>query len=118
MTGVFRIRLTDLRFFSRIGVFEQERKVGNEFRLNLEVEIDASGFREEDLSTSLSYAEIYQEVKGIMTKEWLLLETVSVRIAEVLKQRWPSILSGTVRIEKLTPPIAGIDGHCGIDYRF
>lgn len=115
---VFKIKLIDLRFFSRIGVFEQERKVGNDFILNLEIKIDASGFIEENLESSISYAEVYKEVKDIMDKDWFLLETVAVKIKETLTVRWPFILNGAISITKVSPPIPGINGQCGIEYLF
>ena len=114
----FIIRLNSLRFFSRIGVLEQERRVGNEFIVNVEVAITASSFIEEDLSTSISYAEIYEEVNKVMREEWLLLETVAVRIKDSLTARCEEIEGGKVTIEKLSPPIAGIEGSCGIEYVF
>lgn len=115
---VFKIKLIDLRFFSAIGVFEQERKVGNDFIVNVEIKTDASGFLEESLDSSISYAEVYEVVKNIMDKEWLLLETVALKIKETLLSRWPDILGGEISIVKVSPPIAGINGHCGIEYLF
>ena len=114
----FNIRLNDLRFFSKIGVFEQERKVGNEFLMNVEVKISASSFVEEDLESSISYADIYAEIKDIMDREWLLLETVAKKIKDKLTVRWPQIEGGKISIDKMAPPIIGIDGRCGIEYLF
>lgn len=118
MMDRFVIKLHDLRFFSRIGVFEQERRVGNEFIVNVEVEVSASTFVEEDLTTSISYADIYEEVKDVMSGEWLLLETVAVKIRRKICDRWDAITSGSISIEKLAPPIVGIDGSCGVEYKF
>ncbi|MDE5790149.1 MAG: dihydroneopterin aldolase [Muribaculaceae bacterium] len=115
---LFKIKLTDLRFFSSIGVFEQERKVGNDFIVNLEIRIDASSFEEENLDSSISYAEAYEVVKYIMGREWLLLETVAIKIKETLLARWPFILGGSIDITKVSPPISGINGQCGIEYLF
>lgn len=75
--GRFVIRLNGLRFYSRIGVFDQERSVGNEFRVDLTAVADASGFRSENLDTTVSYADIYDVVAEAMRREWLLLESVS-----------------------------------------
>ena len=115
---VFKIKLAGLRFFSKIGVYEQERLVGNEFIVQVEIRIDASGFSEENLDSSISYAEIYEEVKAIMDKEWLLLETVAVNLKKTLLARWPIILGGEISILKVAPPIPGINGQCGIEYLF
>ena len=115
---IFKIRLIDLQFYARIGVFEQERIVGNNFILNIELDIDSSEFIKENLSTSISYASIYEEVKKIMNKDWLLLETVAVNLKETFLEHWPQILSGRISIVKEAPPISGINGKCGIEYLF
>lgn len=112
------VRLTDLRFYAHIGLFKQEKRVGNEFRVNIEVGYPASIFSSEDLSTSISYADIYEEVKREMSKEWDLLESVALSIQDVILKRWQQITEGKISIEKMSPPIAGIEGRCGIEYQF
>lgn len=115
---MFRIKLIDVRFFSKIGVFEEERIEGQNFILNLTIDVASSRFVEEELESTISYADIYQEVKIIMSNEWLLLETVAVQIRNALLKRWPQILRGSISIVKVNPPIEGIEGSCGIDYFF
>lgn len=76
----FRITLSDLRFHASIGVADQERKVGNDFRVDMEIMMDASGFSVEQLSTTISYADVYDIISEEMRKEWLLLESVAKTI--------------------------------------
>ncbi|MDE7412179.1 MAG: dihydroneopterin aldolase [Muribaculaceae bacterium] len=118
MMKIFRILLSDLHFYSKIGVYPQERLIGNEFILNVELSIESSLFKKEDLSTSISYAEVYNIIKEIMKEEWLLLETVALEISERLQDKWPEIIEGKIRVQKIAPPIAGIEGNCGIEYLF
>lgn len=114
----FRISLRQLRFHSRIGVGLQERRVGNDFTVSVEVTVDASGFRCEDIAGTISYADIYALVAAEMKREWQLLESVALSIAEALRREWPQISGGKVEIVKESVPIAGIDGTCGVEYRF
>jgi dihydroneopterin aldolase len=114
--GRFVIRLNGLRFYSRIGVFDQERSVGNEFRVDLTAVADASGFRSENLDTTVSYADIYDVVAEAMRREWLLLESVSSYIADTVLDRWTLISDVKVCITKLSPPIPGIQGVCSVEY--
>jgi len=116
--SVFRIKLSGLRFYGRIGVFNQERAVGNEYVVDMAVEIPGDSFEEENLDTSISYADIYEIIREEMGRETLLLESVAVRISKRVKERWPKIEKGTVSIEKEGVPISGIDGRCGIEYLF
>lgn len=115
---IFKINLIDIRFFSPIGYFDFERKEGNDFKMNISVEYDACVFSSEDLDTTISYADIYEIVKDIMQKEWLLLESVALAIKKSLTERWPQIMKGRIEIVKITPPIEGISGSCGIEYLF
>lgn len=116
--GHFIISLDHLRMFARIGVFEQEREVGNEFILNVRVRIEADRFRNDTVNDTVSYAEIYDEVKAVMTEPHQLLETVAYGIGERLHTRWPEITGGEVSITKSVPPIAGFDGSASVTYFF
>ena len=113
----FCIALTGLRFYSRIGVLEQEREIGNEFLVDIEVETDASRFEDEKLSTTISYADIYDEIKAVMGEEWLLLETVARSIATRIAGRWKEVRGVQTSVTKLAAPIAGISGGCRVSYR-
>lgn len=118
MNPYFEISLEQAKFYSHIGVSEQERKVGNEFVVDLKVVVDAGKFKEEVLATSVSYAEIYEEVKKVMGSSGMLLETFAFRIATAIKERWPYIESGNVSIIKSALPIQGIDGYAKVEYFF
>lgn len=109
-SNVFRICLSGLRFNSRIGVYEQERKVGNEYVVDVTVSYDAALFKEEDLSTSVSYADIYEEIKMEMHRERRLLESVALSISQRISGRWSFVDEIIVRIVKTAPPINGIVG--------
>jgi dihydroneopterin aldolase len=112
----FIIRLESLRFYSRIGVFDQERAVGNEFSVDVTVEVAATGFESENLDTTISYADIYEVVREAMSGECLLLESVAKSVAETIKQRWKSVGEVKIKISKLAAPIPGIQGVCSVEY--
>lgn len=113
---IFAIILNDLHFHSRIGLFEQERVVGNDFVVNLEVKTSATPFKEECIDSTISYAEVFGIVKKIMDDEWKLLESVVRRIAREIKNQWPEVLSVKVSAEKLAPPISGFNGSAIVVY--
>lgn len=114
--GRFVIRLENLHFYSDIGVFEQERNVGNEFQVDVTLETDDTRFIPEHLDTSISYADIYEVVESNMKREWLLLESVSKSIGDSIKSKWNEVKAVKVRISKLSTPIAGIQGVCSVEY--
>lgn len=112
----FIIRLESLGFFARIGVSEQERLVGNRFRVDVSLQIPREGFAPEDIGTTVSYADVYEIIRQIMSEEALLLESVADRIAASIRLKWPEIGLLSVKISKLSPPITGIDGNCSVEY--
>lgn len=112
----FSINLRDLRFYSKIGVLEQERIVGNEFSVSVSITYDASGFVEERLESTISYAEVYDVVRDEMQMESLLLESVVKRISERISRQWGKATAIRVSICKHRAPISGLAGDCGIEY--
>lgn len=115
-TSLFRISLKGLKFYSNIGVFLQEREVGNDFEVDVTVCCKASEFREDKLESTLSYADIFEIVKVIMGEEYLLLETVAKRICDRISGRWPEVEEVVATVRKLAAPIPGIMGNCEVEY--
>ena len=116
MLRTMTIKLSNLLFHSRIGVGEQERLVGNEFRVSVELTYSADLFTMEELNSTISYAEVYSYVKEVMCEEWKLLESAAMKITERLTESWSIINESKIAICKVAPPISGIVGECGIEY--
>lgn len=115
----FEISLTNLRFYAKHGVWEQENKIGNEFIVTVRIRIPADKMITDDnLDLTISYADLYEIVKEEMEKPRKLLETVAASIAERITSRWSTILSGSVTICKSTPPIAHISGSAEVTLFF
>lgn len=112
----FKIKLESLRFYSKIGVLEQERKVGNEFIVDICVFIPADKFIEEDISTSVNYAVIYDIIENVMGEELLLLETAASRTEKRIRETFPSAGEIRVNIAKVNPPIPGVQGCAAVEY--
>lgn len=114
-----RISLNDLQFFAYHGVFEQERRVGNEFLVSVRIDIPPTeSMNNDSLDGTVSYADIYEIVKERMQKPSQLLEKVAIDISNLLLDRWPEILSGRIEVKKLGVPISGICGDAGVEIFF
>lgn len=132
--GHFNVYIDKCRFFAHHGVTEQERLAGNDFEVSVnvmliheEVCIDddfgfarpviAEDFNEEDnLLTTISYADIYNIAKEEMATPRNLLETVARRIAARILRQFEMADSVSIDIVKTTPPIPGIAGQAGVHY--
>lgn len=114
-----KIFLRDVKFHTAIGVFDFERLVGNDFILNLWVEIDTTVEMENDqLEGTLNYADLYDICNKEMSRGCQLIETVCLRIASKIKSAYPDVKSGEIEIIKVAPPIKGMQGSAGVSLLF
>lgn len=101
-----RITLTGLRVFGRHGVFEHEKRDGQEFVVDLTVWLDlAPSAASDDLADTVNYGELAQVAADIVAGEpYDLIESVAGRIAEeVLRDR--RLAAVEVTVHKPTAPI-------------
>lgn len=110
------IHLKDLRFYAFHGVLPQEKSVGAYFILNICVKVDVErAALTDELSDTVSYADIYQIAKEEMQVTSKLLEHVAGRICKRLYQEFSSVEAVNITIEKENAPIGtGAQGLAGI----
>lgn len=113
-----KIFLRQVRFHAYHGVLEQERRVGNDYAINVVAECDfAHAMQTDELEDTVSYADIYRVVKEEMAIPSKLLEHVAGRIGERLFNEFPSLQSLDISIMKVNPPFgadcegAGVEVH-------
>lgn len=101
-----RMQLHRIELFGRHGVFEEERRLGQRWIVDLDLQIDLRTAGESDqLEHSINYAEIYNTVKQIVEEEsYQLVEALTERIADVLLEQYALISEVTVRVTKPNPP--------------
>ena len=117
MSASFTIQLNHLRFFAEHGMYEQERSVGNEFEVNISLEIKAPKEKIKSIEDTINYAEVYRITKELFAKRKSLLETLAMEIAEELKEQFPAIKNLSIQISKLHPPITSFTGSVGVCYQ-
>ena len=110
------IHLENIRLYAYHGVNPQEQRVGAFFEVSLQIGTDfRKAIESDDLSLTVSYADVYDKVKEEMGKPSHLLEHVAGRIAKRLYDEFPGIGSITLRINKENPPMGGQCGSCGVE---
>lgn len=103
------IEIMGLRLTGHIGVLEQERRVGNEFSVDIRIRITdvTAAMQSDSLADTVNYAEIVSIVKEQMSVPSRLLENVAARIRDSVCKRFPDkIAGGEVKVAKLAPPIS------------
>ncbi len=103
-----RIVLEGMRFYGFHGVNPEERVLGQEYLVDLAVEMDLGRAGTSDrLEDTISYAHIYRAVRDVMEGEPRnLLEAAARSIADRLLAEFP-VDSVSVRVKKPHPPIRG-----------
>lgn len=112
----FIIELKELQFFSFHGLYEEEKKAGGEFVVDLFASFSAKK-PITDLDQTINYATLYALVKEEMSDSRELLETLAESIAEKIYLVYPILKKIDIRIEKKNPPIVGFSGRVAIHYR-
>ncbi|MCD7036671.1 dihydroneopterin aldolase [Metabacillus sp. GX 13764] len=104
-----KIYVTGMEFYGYHGVFEEENKLGQRFKVDLTVEKDLKKAGEtDDLAYSINYAELYKLCKEIMEgKPYKLVESLAEKIAGAVLEQFPEAAGTTVKIIKPDPPIPG-----------
>ncbi len=103
-----RIFVKNLLVQAAHGVAEQERRVGNTFRLSLSVEVPDSeqAMTSDCLTDTINYAEVVEIMRRSMLRPRALIEAAAGDIIRSLRETYGSkITAGTLTIEKLAPPI-------------
>ncbi|MGV3713615.1 dihydroneopterin aldolase [Pseudolysinimonas sp.] len=100
------IRLTGLRVTAHHGVFEHERRDGQEFVVDLVVRLPlgpaAAG---DDLAATVHYGELAEQVAAAVARDPVdLIETVAERVAAVALS-FPATREVTVTVHKPSAPI-------------
>lgn len=116
MSAGDRILLSGIEVYAYGGVTEGERRIGQRYRLDLELSLDLAGAgRTDDLRDTVSYAEVHDVAVGVLRdRPFNLIEAGAERIAEALLDRF-RVGEVTVRLAKLLPPIDGVVASAAVE---
>lgn len=108
------IVIEGLRIFARHGVLDQERRVGNDFELDIRLFFDASeAMMSDDVAHTINYARVIDIIKSSMAEPSRLLEHATARIKQNLCAEFPAITSGSIALYKIHPPLSAQLGRTG-----
>ena len=106
------VEVTNMHVYAYHGVFEQERRVGNAFSVTVRVDYPfEAAMMNDSLDDTVSYADICSIIKAEMAIPSKLIENAAWRICSRLKESYPQISGGYIKITKIKPPVeAQLDG--------
>lgn len=100
-------------FFSRHGIHDEERILGNWFEVSVDVKSEKIK-SVETISDSINYADVFNIIKKMMNEPTPLLETVADKVINAVYQYDQRISEITFTIKKMNPPIQAFVGNVGI----
>ncbi|ANF51350.1 dihydroneopterin aldolase [Chryseobacterium glaciei] len=103
-----KIYLEDVKIYAYHGVLPEENIIGTYYILNLELHTDLwKASESDDLSDTISYADINAIVHGEMKIKSKLLEHVAGRIISKIHEKFSQISYIKLKITKTAPPMKG-----------
>ncbi len=101
--------MNQLAFYGYHGVFDEEKKLGQRFIVDLVLHLDlAQAGQTDHLDDTINYGEVYEKVKQILEGQpCKLVESVAERVAADLLNTFDLLQMCTVKIIKPDPPIPG-----------
>ncbi len=101
------LSLQTVRLFAPHGAYEEERTHGNNFEIDLHIELPLpKGATTDVLEDTINYASVAECITTVSDqKQYYLLEAFAYDICKKVLNDYPSILSVEIEIRKLDPPI-------------
>lgn len=111
-----KILLSGLVFFGRHGCFAAERELGQNFVVDVELEIDLQrAAQTDDLADTVDYVSIYNRAKAVIEgPSAALLEHLAAQIGDFALED-PRVLAARVRIKKPQVAVGGTLDYLGIE---
>jgi dihydroneopterin aldolase len=109
------IILQEMRFYAYHGVLPQERIVGGDYTVSVEVDVDTTAAMEHDVvDVTLNYAELYEVVQHEMLTPSDLLEHLAGRIGKAIMTAFPQVKAVDLTVMKDNPPMGADCKGAGI----
>ena len=114
-----KIILSNLGFYAYHGVLDAEKVLGQKFFIDAELYLDTKeAGKADDLTKSVSYADIYEIIKDITeNKRFDLIEALAETIAKEVLDSYSMIQSIMVRVKKPEAPVSGNFDYFAVEIR-
>lgn len=112
---MLKIELLNLWFSARHGLYEEEKVVGGDFKLDVELYY-LPKTKPYHIHETIDYSEVYAVIQQHMRKPEPLLETLVMNIGNDILHRFALAEEVKVSIRKINPPIIGFTGSMSVSY--
>ena len=99
-----QMMLTGMKFFGHHGCTPEERAVGQIIAVDVELNLELSkAGKSDDLSDTVDYVAVFDEIKIIAEGSYALIETVAENIADKILSSFAPVESVKVVVRKAAP---------------
>ena len=102
-----KVSLKGMKFYAFHGYYEFERRVGCNFILDVEAELNINEDPNEQIENTVNYESLYEICQMYMSKKYQLLESVAYDIAKHIKDQHEIVTKVKVTLAKMNPPLPG-----------
>jgi dihydroneopterin aldolase len=108
------IHLVDILLHGYHGLFEEEKLVGNTFKINVTVVYTPAHFPITNLSDTIDYGAVFQILQSHMQVATPLLETLAANFCISVFEKFTTAQDISIHIQKMVPPISGMVGSVAV----
>lgn len=109
------IKINNIKLYAFHGCLEEEALIGGNYIVDIEIFTDYSlAAKNDDLTKTVDYCDVYQIVKREMKIRSKLIEHAAERIANALKKEIDGIDKVNVQLTKIAPPVNGDVGSVSV----
>lgn len=106
---MYLVKINNMKFYSHIGVFNEEKVLGQALEIDMIVSIKMDRPLHDNIKHTVNYAECYGVIERIVKESRVnLIETLVITIIDAIKKISPLIDTVQINIRKLAVPIDGI----------
>jgi len=110
---IYSVYLKNVRFFAYHGLYPEEAIKGNNFEVNVSIGYLGKG-NTLSIKDTIDYVSVYEIINKQMNIRRDLIENLLESIINDLKIAFPQIIVLDIDIQKLHPPVEGLNGGVGV----
>ena len=108
------VQLQNLLFNAYHGIHEEEKILGNQYVVDASVEFYERDELIEHINETVNYSVIYNIIKKRMGIPTALLETIAMEVGNQIHKEFPDVKFISISIQKMKPPIEGMQGSARV----
>ncbi len=110
------IQLDAVQFYAYHGIFDEEKTLGNNYVVDIKIEVSANKQIIESITETIDYALVFDMLKKRMQIPTPLLETIATDFCHTILNNFQLASSIDFSIKKMNPPIEKFIGNVGVQF--